>query len=131
MTRRWPTSPEYYNSAILINNDGETVANYRKKFLYYTDETWALEGRNDFFAKKLPGLGRTAMGICMDIKSVSQLRAPFQFSADLISQDFPDLPSPPPGATHHRSASPVRANTRQAPTSSKQHGTHSSLPTTS
>lgn len=60
----WPTGPEYYNSAILVNGDGETVANYRKSFLYPLDETWALEGKHGFFADHVPGLGNTAMGIC-------------------------------------------------------------------
>ncbi|KAM0257431.1 hypothetical protein ACHAQJ_004377 [Trichoderma viride] len=63
----WPTDPQYYNSAITVNGDGETVANYRKMHLYYTDETWALEGSHGFFGERLPGLGHTAMGICMDL----------------------------------------------------------------
>lgn len=61
---KWPTSPEYYNSAITVNADGETVANYRKSFLYVTDETWALEGPNGFYDDDIEGLGRVAMGIC-------------------------------------------------------------------
>jgi protein N-terminal amidase len=65
---RWPANPEYYNSAIVVNADGEIIGNYRKTHLYYTDETWALEGPTGFFAGRLPGLPRTAMGICMDIK---------------------------------------------------------------
>lgn len=64
----WPTDPQYYNSAITVNGDGETVANYRKVHLYYTDETWALEGSHGFLAQRIPGLGQTAMGICMDLK---------------------------------------------------------------
>ncbi|OLN84910.1 Protein N-terminal amidase [Colletotrichum chlorophyti] len=44
VSNNWPTGPEYYNSAIVVNGEGETIANYRKSFLYYTDETWALEG---------------------------------------------------------------------------------------
>jgi|SRR5688572_16069314 protein N-terminal amidase len=64
---KWPTDPEYYNAAIVVSPDGETTANYRKSHLYYTDETWALEGEG-FFAGRLPGLGKTAIGICMDIK---------------------------------------------------------------
>ncbi|PSS18734.1 hypothetical protein M430DRAFT_66727 [Amorphotheca resinae ATCC 22711] len=58
--------PEYYNAAIIANSNGETVANYRKSFLYYTDETWALEGPG-FFNGEIEGLGNTAMGICMDL----------------------------------------------------------------
>ncbi|KAI1266607.1 carbon-nitrogen hydrolase [Xylariaceae sp. FL1019] len=60
---RWPTSPEYYNSVIVVNPDGETIGNYRKSFLYYTDQTWALEGPDGFYGGSLPGLGKTAMGI--------------------------------------------------------------------
>jgi protein N-terminal amidase len=58
----WPASPEYYNSAIIVNADGETIANYRKAFLYYRDETWALEGPDGFFDGVIPGLGNVAMG---------------------------------------------------------------------
>ena len=67
---KWPTNPEYYNAAIVVNGEGETVANYRKTHLYYTDETWALEGPSGFYGRRLEGLGRTAIGICMDLKYV-------------------------------------------------------------
>ncbi|KAL7925413.1 carbon-nitrogen hydrolase [Trichoderma austrokoningii] len=70
----WPTDPQYYNSAITVNGDGETVANYRKVHLYYTDETWALEGSHGFLEQRIPGLGQTAMGICMDLN-------PYKFEA--------------------------------------------------
>ena len=63
----WPANLEYYNSAIVVNYEGETVGNYRKSHLYYTDQKWALEG-NGFFAQPILGLGGTALGICMDIK---------------------------------------------------------------
>ncbi|KAK7432741.1 hypothetical protein QQZ08_000601 [Neonectria magnoliae] len=64
---RWPANPEYYNSAIVVSYEGDTVANYRKTHLYYTDETWALENPKGFFGKPLPGLGRVSIGICMDL----------------------------------------------------------------
>jgi protein N-terminal amidase len=67
-TEKRPTSPEYYNSAIIVNHGGETIGHYRKRFLYPCDETWALEGPNGFFGSALPGLGNVAMGISMDIK---------------------------------------------------------------
>lgn len=54
---------EFYNSAITVNKDGETVGNYRKSFLYYTDEKWACEG-SGFFGGSIDGLGTVAMGIC-------------------------------------------------------------------
>ena len=63
MSFKWPAGPEYYNSSITVNPDGETLTNYRKSFLYYTDETWALEGPG-FFGGKIDGLGKCAMGIC-------------------------------------------------------------------
>lgn len=71
VSSKWPTSPEYYNSALVVNGDGETVGNYRKSFLYYTDETWALEGGDGFFQSRIPGLGIAALGICTDLKYVS------------------------------------------------------------
>ena len=80
VSEKWPTSPEYYNSAIMVNPDGETIANYRKTFLFYTDETWALEGEG-FFGGWLPGLGQTAMGICMDVN-------PYQFQAPWSAFEF-------------------------------------------
>ena len=55
-------SPEYYNSAITVNVDGKTIANYRKSFLYYSDDTWALEGPDGFFDGEIEGLGNVAMG---------------------------------------------------------------------
>lgn len=58
----WPTGPEYYNSAIVVNADGETIANYRKSFLYYTDESWALEGNRGFYDGYIPGLGNASIG---------------------------------------------------------------------
>ncbi|KAJ2987627.1 hypothetical protein NUW58_g4398 [Xylaria curta] len=78
---KWPTSPEYYNSVIVVNRDGETIANYRKSFLYYTDETWALEGPEGFYGDFIPGLGTTSMGICMDIN-------PYKFEAPWHAFEF-------------------------------------------
>ncbi|KAH8124359.1 protein N-terminal amidase [Trichoderma asperellum] len=77
----WPTDPQYYNSAITVNGDGETVANYRKVHLYYTDETWALEGSHGFLAQRIPDLGQTAMGICMDLN-------PYKFEAPWNKFEF-------------------------------------------
>jgi protein N-terminal amidase len=47
----------------VVDKDGETLANYSKSFLYYTDATWAREGPG-FYGGTLGGLGQTAMGIC-------------------------------------------------------------------
>ncbi|CEJ80994.1 Putative Carbon-nitrogen family protein [[Torrubiella] hemipterigena] len=78
---KWPTGPEFYNSTIVVNGDGETIANYRKSFLYHTDETWALEGPRGFFDGMIPGLGSTTIGICMDIN-------PYKFEAPWNAFEF-------------------------------------------
>ncbi|KAJ5043044.1 uncharacterized protein L3040_004432 [Drepanopeziza brunnea f. sp. 'multigermtubi'] len=80
VSKRWPTNPEYYNSVIMVNQDGETIANYRKSFLYYTDETWALEGKG-FYSGAIEGLGDVAMGICMDLN-------PYKFEAPWSAWEF-------------------------------------------
>lgn len=64
VSHKWPTSPEYYNSLIAVNQDGDTWAHYRKTHLYYTDESWALEGPEGFYKGYLPGVGKVALGIC-------------------------------------------------------------------
>ena len=69
---RQRAAPEYYNSLILVNGDGETVANYRKTFLYDTDTTWAQEGQG-FYGAEVDEFGKVAMGICMDIKYATEL----------------------------------------------------------
>ncbi|KAL7625226.1 hypothetical protein AAE478_004441 [Parahypoxylon ruwenzoriense] len=87
---KWPTSPEYYNSVIVIDSEGSTIANYRKNFLYYTDETWALEGQDGFFEGFIPGLGNTSMGICMDLKSPYKFEAPwhaFEFAFHVLEME--------------------------------------------
>lgn len=80
VSHKWPTSPEYYNAALVLNNQGETIANYRKHFLYMIDESWALEGHG-FGKEFIPGLGQTAMGICMDIN-------PYKFEAPWHAFEF-------------------------------------------
>ncbi|PTB70499.1 hypothetical protein BBK36DRAFT_1107796 [Trichoderma citrinoviride] len=83
----WPTGPEYYNSAIVVNGDGETIANYRKSFLYYTDESWALEGNRGFYDGYIPGLGNTSIGICESAESPYKFEAPwhaFEFAFHVL-----------------------------------------------
>jgi protein N-terminal amidase len=61
-----PEKLEYYNSAITVSPNGETVAHYRKSFLYYTDESWAVEGTGFYFGN-IGNLGNVAMGICKSL----------------------------------------------------------------
>ncbi|KAG0637497.1 carbon-nitrogen hydrolase [Tuber brumale] len=67
-----------YNSAVLVSPKGDVLVNYRKHFLFATDESWAEEGPEGFFSGDLPdGLGRLAMGICMDLNP-RRFEAPFE-----------------------------------------------------
>jgi len=90
ITPKWPASPEYYNSAITVNAEGETIANYRKSFLYYTDETWALEGPDGFYDGEIDGLGNVAMGICKwPTKSFERMDLnPYKFEAPWSAWEF-------------------------------------------
>lgn len=56
-----------YNSAIVVDAEGQVLSNYRKTHLYYTDDTWAKEG-SGFLKETVPRLGTTTLGICMDLK---------------------------------------------------------------
>lgn len=67
ISSKWPASPEYYNSAIIINDEGETAGGYRKNHLYGVDETWALEGQDGFFTGEIAGYKDSTIGISMDI----------------------------------------------------------------
>lgn len=83
------SSPKYYNSLLVVNEDGETLANYRKQHLYYTDEPWSQEGTGGFFEGEIEGLGQTAMGICMDINPY-KFQAPwhkFEFAFHVLDLD--------------------------------------------
>ncbi|KAK6542517.1 Carbon-nitrogen hydrolase [Orbilia ellipsospora] len=81
-----------FNACVVTSPDGEVVMNYRKTFLYSTDETWASEG-SSFGTLTLtfptPGFSsnqsattpliksvKVALGICMDLNPY-QFRAPF------------------------------------------------------
>jgi predicted amidohydrolase len=48
----------------VVNNDGDTIANYRKKHLFDVDARWALEGKKGFFTGVIPYIGNTTIGIC-------------------------------------------------------------------
>lgn len=77
------TDPVYkcYNSTVTVGPTGDILANYRKAFLYYTDESWAAEGDTGFFCDSLGSLGKVSLGICMDIN-------PYQFEAPWDKYEF-------------------------------------------
>lgn len=70
-----------YNSTVTISANGEILKNYRKSFLYYTDETWASEGSPRFSTDTLGTLGPVTLGICMDIN-------PYKFLAPWEAYEF-------------------------------------------
>lgn len=84
-----------YNSAIVVGPDGDLVFNYRKSFLYYTDEDWGCQENpmgfqsfplvfKDRATSTVDGKSsvtdvtlKTSIGICMDL-SPYKFEAPFQ-----------------------------------------------------
>lgn len=69
-----------YNSTVTVEPEGMILANYRKSFLYFTDEAWASEG-SGFHCAGLGTLGTVGLGICMDIN-------PYQFTAPWDAYEF-------------------------------------------
>lgn len=99
---------KFYNSLVVIDETGEVIHNYRKSFLYFTDESWASEGdvkrgfRELTFASQkgertMSTAGHadasdtlrpasekrvaTSFGICMDIN-------PYKFEAPYTAWEF-------------------------------------------
>jgi predicted amidohydrolase len=73
LSDKWPSSPEYYDSVLVVNGDGETVGNYRKRHLYTTDETWALEGDQGFFSGTIEPIDNAVLATSMDLKYVTRM----------------------------------------------------------
>lgn len=70
-----------YNALVTVSPTGDVLCNYRKSFLYYTDEVWASEGDAGFYHGPLGNLGDVCMGICMDINN-------YRFEAPLTAYEF-------------------------------------------
>jgi protein N-terminal amidase len=88
--------PSNYNSTVTVSPSGQILGTYRKRFLYYTDETWALEGDgktspSGFFAGILGPLGHVSMGICMDINPYKFLTSwtDYEFASHILSARTP------------------------------------------
>lgn len=54
----------------MVNDDGETVFNYRKNFLDRVDQHWALESGDGFLDCDMPGLGKVTVALGVDLKYV-------------------------------------------------------------
>lgn len=99
-----PGHGTYYNSLLVVDEDGNLIHNYRKTFLYYTDETWAAEGQVERGFRQLELTSKasssdlealvknqlssehekrvaTSFGICMDIN-------PYKFEAPFDKWEF-------------------------------------------
>jgi protein N-terminal amidase len=79
-----PDQVTYYNSLLVVDEKGEVIHNYRKSFLYYTDETWAAEGQVERGFRELQIREKqvaTSFGICMDIN-------PYKFEAPFDKWEF-------------------------------------------
>ncbi|BDC47791.1 carbon-nitrogen hydrolase [Bryobacterales bacterium F-183] len=55
-----------YNSAMIVSPAGQLLYNYRKRFLYEMDESWAQPGDCDYPFIDTP-FGPLTCGICMDL----------------------------------------------------------------
>lgn len=82
-----------YNSALVVNELGKIVFNYRKTHLYETDKTWGCQENPDkLFRSVVLDLGRganrksvvTNIGICMDLN-------PYEFEAPFNEFEFSTL----------------------------------------
>ena len=82
-----------YNSTVTVDRHGGVLAHYRKTHLYYTDESWAKEGPDQWLVTDLPfhqhadtevkdpKVLSAAFGICMDLN-------PYQFTAPWDAYEF-------------------------------------------
>ena len=74
-----------YNSAILVDSNGNVIHNYRKTHLYETDKTWGCsespEGFQSFDLNIKGKNIKSTVGICMDLN-------PYEFKAPFESYEF-------------------------------------------
>lgn len=89
------------NSTVTVSPTGIVLANYRKSFLYYTDETWASEPPSRFSVSYLGTLGPAIQGICMDIN-------PYKFLSPWSDYEFATAALQPPSQPQDLS-SPTRS----------------------
>jgi protein N-terminal amidase len=91
---------------VTVSPTGTILQNYRKSFLYYTDETWAAEPPVRFKVEHLGQLGPVIQGICMDIN-------PHRFLAPWSDYEFASaalVPVPPRPVINPGEAAPQPSN---------------------
>lgn len=74
---------EYFNTAPVINPDGEVVARYRKQFPWLPYETGVTPG-SDFVVFDVPDVGRFGVSICYDMWFQETLRTLSCLGAEVI-----------------------------------------------
>ncbi|KAL8284665.1 hypothetical protein RB597_008497 [Gaeumannomyces tritici] len=79
-----PSEPKYFNSLLLVDEGGGTLANYQKRHLDHSKEAWFSKGINNFFYNEIQGLNKTAMGIGMDISSFTAPWHEFEFAFHVL-----------------------------------------------
>ena len=72
-----------YNSALVIDNTGKLVCNYRKVLLYDADYTWATPGNTRFLVETPFGI--LAPAICMDLNDYAFVEFIWKEKPDIIA----------------------------------------------
>lgn len=72
---------QIFNSAVVFNRLGQVVHNYRKSFLYETDEVWGCAEGPGFHAFEMMEGVKASLGICMDLN-------PYKFQAPFSAFEF-------------------------------------------
>ena len=73
-----------YNAALLVGPDGGLIQNYRKRFLYEQDETWAQPGDGAYPLVETP-FGLLTCGICMDLNDDAFVEHLFETKPDVVA----------------------------------------------
>ena len=71
-----------FNSAMLVDPQGNLANVFRKHFLFEADTPWADEGRG-FSYVDVPRLGRVCVAICIDLNRTSRAHSPPSLPARL------------------------------------------------
>ncbi|TLD03799.1 uncharacterized protein PgNI_11625 [Pyricularia grisea] len=74
----------FFNSLLMVNENGETLANYKKQHLDYADKRWAFERAGGFFHDVIDGLGRVTMGVYTNIDPSETLWYQFEFVFNIL-----------------------------------------------
>jgi predicted amidohydrolase len=77
------TNGHIYNTAPVINPDGEVIARFRKQFPWFPYEKGVTPG-SDFVVFDIPGIGRFGVSICYDMWFPETIRSMVWMGAEVI-----------------------------------------------